>query len=132
MSKTLLSEQITQTDRGKVYWSRLISDNIPFRTKQEKVPFLREEEFEELTVQVGDTYYATFDTSKADQKLPVGSPNARTYSQVLEGIASGVFSLLYRSHTWHNTVDGPVMYVYIEWREQYLELASEVGNNPVK
>jgi hypothetical protein len=85
-------------------------------------PLLRDEEFEEYSERVDDVKYGLFDTSNPSQRLPEGDPKARTYHQVLEGIVSGWFKALSREHKWVEVDGKPVMYVYIEWTEPYLEM----------
>jgi len=107
--------------RGQVFWSRAQRDGLPFRG--EFPPLLRDEEFDEYAERVDDVKYGVFDTSKPEQLLPEGDPKARTYRNVLDGIVAGWFKMLCREHKWAESSDGqPVMYVYIEWTEPYMEV----------
>lgn len=115
-------------EQGRVYWSRADRDGLPFRGSQ--VPLLRDEEFDEFAERVDDAKFALFDTSKPDQRLPAGDPNARTYQEVLDGLIAGWFQLLFREHRWGEDADGtPVMHVYVEWSEPYMEVDPRRARN---
>ena len=111
----------TASARGQVHWGRVDRDGAPFRSSAPP-PYLTDEEYEAITERVEDVLVATFDTSKPEEKRPLGHPQAKTYNQVLEGICAGWLRCLNRDHRWDQE-DGspPKMYVYIEWTEPYLE-----------
>jgi len=104
-------------DRGNIHWQRASRDGAPFRGSN--APIIREEEFEEFAERVWDSKYGTFDTSNPDERHC-----GRTYQEILDGIKIDWFQLLgERQYQWGKNKDGrPVMYVFIEWGEPYLEL----------
>ena len=109
-------------DRGQVYWNRAQRDGLPFRGSHP--PLLRDEEFDEFSERVDDVKTGLFDTSDLTQRLPAGDTKARTYREVLDGIVAGWFRLVFRDHKWSTDVETgqPVMHIYIEWTEPYLEV----------
>lgn len=93
-----------------LHWHRADRDGAPFRG--DHIPFLRDEEFDELAERVLDCKYAMYNTNKPDEQH-----HGLTYQQVLDGITARWYQLLSpRQYKWGEDEAGnPVMFVYIEW-----------------
>ena len=103
--------------RGDIHWHRASRDGAPYRGPA--APLMREEEFQDSAEKVWDSKFGTFDTSDPDE-----IHHGRTYQNILDGIKANWFQLLgQRQYQWGKSKSGrPVMYVFIEWGEPYLEL----------
>ena len=94
--------------RGQLWWGRADKDGLPFRGRQ--VPHLKEEEFEERLVMVGDAKAELFDVTEDNE-------TRQRYLWVVDRIVNGHFVCLHREHHFS---DGKML-VYIEWVERYME-----------
>jgi hypothetical protein len=104
---------------GKLWWGRYDIDGVPYRG--ESAPLLSNEEADRFLEPSRDAKYGMFDTSDREQ-LQAG----RTYQQVLDGITSGVWTLIFRKHIESTDNDGrPKIFVYVEWVESVMELSLE-------
>jgi len=108
------------TGNGGVFWSRANQDGAPFRGRTPAL--LREAEYEQLAERVYDGQYGLFNTRKPDQRC--GSPQPRTLQEVLDAIANGLYEMVDYDRFWHVPGPGkrPTVYVFIVWREPYMEL----------
>jgi len=119
--------------RGEVYFGRANQDGAPFRGHGS--PLLRDHEFEELAEKVYDTYVGVFDTSKPEMLQPDGDKDhGRTLQQIMEAKANNNWFVIHDYQTtWGEGEDGkPVMFVYVVWSEQYLELPQSAAQGIVE
>lgn len=103
-------------------WGRAELDGAPFRGSE--TPLLKSEEIERALEKVRDVFSGTFDTSKPEMKH-----HQRTYQQVLEGAAAQWIEIIVKMEKWWDKGPGepPVMLVYLEWAEPYMELVDSGG-----
>jgi|TARA_R110000824_G_scaffold111917_8_gene260781 hypothetical protein len=114
MSFLKFHQQTDGNGRGDVHWSRASRDGAPFRG--DKIPLLRDEEYENLSERVYDANVETFDTSDQEQKDKL--------KQVLDASANGWYKVLCMERKWLKLDDGGVkMCVYVEWVEPYQEIS---------
>lgn len=107
-----------------LHWGRYERDGAPYRGSA--LPLVREEEAETLLETSVDFKYGTFDTATPEQR-----EFGETLQEVLEAVGAGWYQLKVWNERWHDTPQGPKMYVFVVWVIPHKELvkSSAFGHN---
>ena len=98
--------------RGKLFWGRSGSDGAPFRGPA--APMLREEEYDERAVRVGDPHVRIFKIS------PDHPEDTAAYQDVLTKVVNGGWGQVIHVDRQYKEKDGYWM-IYMEWVQWYME-----------
>jgi hypothetical protein len=105
-----MQQQRDGSGRGQVYWHRAGVDGYPFRGQ--KPPMLREDEYEQRVVKVGDPKNGIFDVNNPDDN--------RRYLQVLDRIVNGWAEMISPREIRYCD-ERKTWLVYLEWVEWFME-----------
>jgi hypothetical protein len=111
---TSLVRFMNQTEgngRGNLSWQRAGVDGAPFRGPP---PLLREEEYEQRVVRVGDPQVRIF---KISQDAP---DEIKAYQEVMTKVVNGGWGQILHVDRQFNQAEGHWM-VYLEWVQWYME-----------
>ena len=114
---TSLVKYMNQTDGGNgqnLYWHRASQDGAPFRGPT--APVLKEEEYQQQVVRIGDPQVEIFDTTDPEQR--------KKYQEVLAKVVNGGWGqVLFIERKFIPELKG--WRVYLEWVQWFMQDGSQ-------